>query len=307
MVLFCFLCTERSNAQGLLSIPETKNKKRVIGVSSGIGISYTAVVAGLSKAWYSQYERGRFHFYNDNAEWLQHDKFGHLWTAYVYSDYVVNLYRWTGIEERKALWSGVAVAWAAQATIEVLDGFSEKWGASPGDIFANTLGTGLYLGQEMLWSEQIIQVKFSSHKIDYRKYGTIIEERAKNLYGSSFTEQILKDYNSQVYWFSLNPLLFSNRATKIPEWLQLSFGYGIKQVFGGYENEWIINDTEELYVSDIPRLRQYYFSFDIDLSRIPVKKPWAKVLLRTINILKFPLPAIEVDSGGGVYFRPIMW
>lgn len=308
-MLFFALASLETNAQDFFKIPEEKNKQRLIGVSAGIAASYSAVVIGLNQAWYSQYDRGRFHFFNDNKEWLQHDKAGHVWTTYVYTDYAYNLYRWTGIDDKKALWSGAAVAWTAQATVEVLDGFSERWGASSGDLIANTLGTGLYVGQELLWKEQIIQLKFSSHKIDYDKYPLFIQERAKNLYGSSFSEQLLKDYNSQVYWLSFNPLLFSKRNTKVPKYLQLSFGYGIKQVFGGFENEWEDEITGEIInVSDVyPQIRQYYFSLDIDLSRIPVKKPWAKTLLRTINILKFPMPAIEIDSERKVFFRPIMW
>lgn len=311
-----FLCffilmflSQNGKAQSLFEIPQQTNKRRLIGVSGGIASSYTAVVVGLSQAWYSQYDRGKFHFYNDNAEWLQHDKAGHFWTAYVYTDYVVNLYRWTGIEERKALWSGAAVAWAAQATVEVLDGFSQRWGASTGDLLANTFGVGLYVGQELLWQEQIFQLKFSSHKIDYSKYPNFVQERAKNLYGTTLTEQLLKDYNSQVYWLSFNPFLFSKRNTKVPKWLQLSVGYGIKQVFGGYENEWEDALTGEIVsiADEYPQIRQYYLALDIDLTRIPVKKAWAKTLLHTLNILKFPLPAIEVDSRGGVFFRPIMW
>ena len=33
-------------------------------------------------------------------------------------------------------------------TVETLDGFSEEWGASWGDLIANTSGTFVFIGQE---------------------------------------------------------------------------------------------------------------------------------------------------------------
>ena len=41
--------------------------------------------------------------------------------------------------------------------VEILDGFSKNWGASWGEILANASGTGLLIGQELLWAEQRIQ------------------------------------------------------------------------------------------------------------------------------------------------------
>src|SRR6188472_3997050 len=36
----------------------------------------------LNKAWYSGFPRSSFHFFNDNNEWNQMDKAGHMWTNY---------------------------------------------------------------------------------------------------------------------------------------------------------------------------------------------------------------------------------
>src|ERR1700716_565760 len=38
--------------------------------------------AGLYYLWYKKFPKTRFHFFNDNAEWLQMDKVGHMTTAY---------------------------------------------------------------------------------------------------------------------------------------------------------------------------------------------------------------------------------
>jgi hypothetical protein len=80
--------------------------------------------------------------------------------------------------------------------VEVLDGFSSEWGASSGDIIANASGTA-FVSQELLWKEQRITPKFSFHTTQYAQY-------RPNVLGSSLAEQMLKDYNGQTYWLSVN-------------------------------------------------------------------------------------------------------
>ena len=55
-------------------------------------------------------------------------------------------------------------------TVETLDGFSKEWGASWGDLIANTSGTFVFIGQELLWKEQRIQMKYSFKASEYAKY-----------------------------------------------------------------------------------------------------------------------------------------
>jgi hypothetical protein len=43
--------------------------------------------------------------------------------------------------------------------------------------------------------------------------------------------------------------------------------------------------------------REFLLSLDIDFSRIPVKKPWLKVLLKQLNYLKMPFPALIIRDG----------
>src|SRR5438874_2371911 len=61
------------------------NKKRVRLVTAANIAGYGGTMAGLYSAWYSNYPQTRFHFFNDNAEWLQVDKVGHAYSAYVES------------------------------------------------------------------------------------------------------------------------------------------------------------------------------------------------------------------------------
>ena len=62
----------------------------------------------------------------------------------------------------------------------------------------NLFGAGLYAAQELGWKEQKIQLKFSTHYINYEEPD--LEQRANDLFGSSWPERMLKDYNAQTYW-----------------------------------------------------------------------------------------------------------
>jgi hypothetical protein len=103
--------------------------------------------------------------------------------------------------------------------IEVLDGFSSKWGFSPGDMIANIAGTALFAAQQRGWNEQRIAMKFSYHGTIYPKYYP--DELGKN-----WISRIIKDYNGQTYWLSLNLKSLMSSKSEFPGWLNASVGYG---------------------------------------------------------------------------------
>jgi hypothetical protein len=153
-------------------------------------------------------------------------------------------------------------------------------------------------------------MKISAFPVNYNKYNDPqIKERAEKLYGTSFTEILLKDYNSMTFWFSVSPGSFiRNPKSKFPKCLQVSFGYGASGMLGGYKNRWNKNDlsgdvsldnvdpADIVDRSDIQRLQRFYFSFDIDWTKLPVKKHWAKGLMKVLNIIKLPAPALEINN-----------
>lgn len=282
------------------------NKARIIGVNASMAATYTGMMLTLNQAWYSQYPRSKFHFYNDNSEWLQIDKLGHTWTAYVESRYGWSLYNWSGIDDKKAIWLGGMTGFVGQTTIEILDGFSKKWGASPGDLAANTLGSGLFIAQQLLWNEQRIKMKFSSHPTRHTDQDINIQNRAKDLFGNNILERILKDYNGQSYWFSFCPWSFSNNSNRRLQWLNVSIGYSVENIYGGYRNTWLYNNQAYDY-SSLPRNREYFLSFDVDLERIKTKKKWAKTILYLLNIIKIPAPALSINNEGVIKLYPFIY
>jgi len=145
------------------------HKGRTIGVSGTILGLYGTSLVMLNELWYKDFPKAPFHTFDDNGEWLQIDKFGHAYTAYFQGNWGMSLYRWAGISDKKAIWIGGSVGFLNQTVIEILDSQSEQWGWSNGDIIANGTGTALLIGQELLWREQRIQMKFNFNAVNYEE------------------------------------------------------------------------------------------------------------------------------------------
>ncbi|NNC85426.1 MAG: DUF2279 domain-containing protein, partial [Bacteroidia bacterium] len=219
VVLFCFQTFNSSAQVNPTESDSATTNKRLNKVLIGGSVVYVASMAGFYELWYKDFETTTFHSFNDNSEWLQMDKIGHVGTSYQLSKWGQRVFIWTGLPDRKAAWYGAGVSTLFQTSIEVFDGFSSEWGFSVGDVLSNTAGTGLFLGQELLWEEQRMTFKYSFHNTKYPKY-------RPSLLGQSQVEKLIKDYNGQTIWLSANIKSFGFEETKIPEWLNLSVGYG---------------------------------------------------------------------------------
>ena len=290
------------------------NKPRVATVTTGLAGLYGVLNIYLSQVWYSQFPRSSFHTFNDGKEWLQLDKVGHSVSAYYINRLSHDLYNWAGLKENSSMWAGVGVAQAYQLIIEIQDGFSSKWGFSWPDVGANLGGSALYVTQHYLWKEQRFVLKESAWPTDHPDY---LDDRADDLFGSSFSEQILKDYNATTFWLTASIGSFIKKEHKFPDWIGVSFGYGGTGMYGGFENRWCdiegldlrhcpydeINTTAE----GIDRTRQFYLSLDIDFTKIPVKSDALKAFLEIINIIKIPFPAVEFNTAGEVNWHWIMF
>ena len=77
------------------------NKKRVRLVTAANIVGYGGVIIALNAVWYAKYPRSGFHFFNDDAEWLQVDKVGHAYSAYSESRASMELWRWAGLPRKK--------------------------------------------------------------------------------------------------------------------------------------------------------------------------------------------------------------
>ena len=101
------------------------------------------------------------------------------------------------MSKKNAIWYGGLTGSFFLTIIEVLDGFSKEWGASFGDLLANSAGAFLAIGQALRWDEQRIQLKYSYFPSEWAEYNP-------SQLGSGNIERALKDYNGQSYWLSFN-------------------------------------------------------------------------------------------------------
>ena len=159
-------------------------------------------------------------------------------------------------------------------------------------MIANASGTILFIGQELIWKEQRITPKFSFHQT---KYASL----RPNVLGSSFSEQIMKDYNGQTYWLSVNIKSFCKNS-KIPKWLNLAVGYGADGMITGNETQ-----LNTFLLPQQTRIRQFYLSFDVDLTKISTKSHILKTFFSIFNTIKIPAPTIEINSSGKFKFHSL--
>lgn len=290
--------------------PDSFRAERFWPVAAGGTVVYGAVSYGLYHAWYKQYALGGFRTFDDSREWMQMDKMGHLLTTYTEARLLYAGARWTGMSPAKSRLTAGLVASLLQGTVEVMDGLSANWGFSWSDIAANTAGMALFVVQDAYWQEQKFRLKLSANS---RPYPTLpvtavagngrsdLAARGRELYGVSYVERALKDYNTMTIWLSGN-LRGLGAGPRCPQWLNLSLGYGAENLYGGFENAWT-DEAGNQYLLDarlFPRYRQWYLSPDIDLSKIPVRKPWLRAVLGTLNFIKLPAPALSYSRVEGL-------
>lgn len=279
----------QSGKERFLKPSDTLNKSRksaVIIAESGImGMS----LLGLSTIWYDDFSRSKFHTYNDWEEWNQIDKIGHVYSAYQLARLSSDAFNWAGTSKKEQLLYGAGASLLFLSSIEVLDGFSDEWGFSWYDFGSNAVGVGLFVGQDLLWNEQRIGLKYSFNRTDF-------PDLRPDVLGSSFTEELFKDYNAQTYWLSFNMASFV-KSEKIPGWLNLAIGFGANGMISGRKGD------EPHGIEGFERSREFYISLDLDLSRIKTNSHLLKTIFSVFNSIKIPMPTVEFSNRNRTRFH----
>ncbi|NMH28029.1 DUF2279 domain-containing protein [Flavobacterium silvaticum] len=291
LLLCCSACVGQSGINTFLTPADSLHTSRRNGVIISQAVLATATYTALSNLWYNDYPKSDFHIIKDGGEWLQMDKAGHAFSSYSLSRMSGELYEWSGMSRNNKIIFGTATGFVFISAIEIFDGYSSKWGASMSDIGANAAGSLLYAGQELLWDDQRILMKFSFHTTPY-------PSARPEVLGSTISEQIVKDYNGQTYWLSVNLNSFL-KTKSVPNWLNVAFGYGAEGMTTGEE----FPPANSVFFEQKKRIRQFYFSLDADLTRIKTKSHVLKTVFSAVNTIKIPFPTLEVNGNGKACFR----
>jgi uncharacterized protein YfiM (DUF2279 family) len=294
----------QDSLNSLSQSPGFKQKRLVAGV--GLQVSgYGASLFFLSKAWYKGYDQTAFHFFDDSREWLQIDKAGHGTACWYLGRMGMDMMEWSGVNRKKVILYGTAGSFLYLTGIEILDGFSAGWGFSWSDFAANSLGTGLVIGQKLISyspNRHRIMDGISAASFKFSFHQTAFPPYRPTLLGNTFLENSLKDYNGQTYWLSFNISSFRITEHKFPGWLNLAFGYGGEGMISG--NPGFVYSNMAGRTIEFKRYRQYYFSLDIDLAKIKTSSPLLKTIFTVFSFIKIPAPALEM-SGGNIKFHAL--
>ena len=241
----------------------------------------------MNNTWYKGKERVPFHFYIDNAGYLQVDKFGHMFGGYVYSYIGYFGLLKLGATRKEALVFGSTLGFVLQFPIEIMDGLHEGYGFSWGDVAANSMGSALVFGQELLFKEQVMKYKFSFWESEYSK-------NSNGFYGETTMNRLLKDYNGHTYWLSIPLNKFAFNQT-LPQWFSIAVGYSANGVYGEFEN---VTSYNGITIPETERYRQYFFSLDVDWTRIKTDSKFLQMLFKRLTFVKLPFPTLEYNSKG---------
>jgi hypothetical protein len=271
------------------------NKARLVTTIAAFSTAYIGSMAYLQYIWYHDHDRVKFEFYNDLGGYNQIDKFGHTFGSYIESYIGYRSLRWAGVPEKKAAIYGGSLGFFLQLPIEIWDGMYEGWGFSWSDVVANALGSGLVIGQQLAFQDQVVRMKFT---FSHSPYADV----ANGYLGNGFDE-LFYDYNGHTYWLStgLNRLIPSK---KIPDWLNIAAGYSAGGMFGEFENR---ESYRGVMIPETERYRQFLLSLDIDFGRIEVRNKFLKALLNSMFMVKIPFPAIEFNSKRQFRFYPVYY
>lgn len=267
----------------------TLSSKRVKWLATGSVAGYGALLTGLNILWYQKHPQTRFHFFNDNKQWMQADKAGHIYSTYHLSRTGSEAMKWAGMNRKKSAIYGSIGGFLFMLPVEILDGYSAEYGASWGDLAANSFGSLLYAGQIIAWNEVLLKPKFSFHPSSYAGL-------RPNVLGKNFTEQVLKDYNGQTYWLSADIHGLLPAGNNFPCWLSLALGYGTEEMIYAHPGT-----GKRAGFNPYP---QFYLSPDPDLSKIKSKKKVIKILLFLLDGVKLPAPALEFGKNR-IRFHPV--
>lgn len=273
---------------------DSLDKKKLARIIVAESTLYVGGISYLSFVWYKDRQRVPFHLFDDRKGYLQIDKMGHAWGAYLESKTSYNWLRSAGVSKNKALIYGGTLGIILQAPIEVFDGIYPGWGFSWSDIAANTAGSALLIGQEILFDEQILDYKFSFNRSKYA-------DHSNGMLGDNYVESLFLDYNGHSYWLSINMNRLSSKSI-FPDWLNLAVGYGANGMYGEFENRKYWNGKP---LPETERYRQYFISLDIDWTEIETDRYLLQQLFQAMNYIKLPAPALEYNGLEGFKFHAL--
>ena len=243
----------------------------------------TAAVAGnvalhvyFKNAWWSGEKAESFWVNHDwGMPFRDQDKFGHALGGYHLARIGTDLLEAGCFSRRTALLWGATYAALFQLQVEIWDGYQKKYGFSPPDLLANSVGTGLFVAQELVPAMRHVKPTFSYWPTRaLRRWGDEPDSELRHTV----------DYSGQTYWLSadVDAMLPDAAARWWPGLLRVSLGHTI--------TDWIDPATGR----SMQAQRRVLLSLDIDAEKLPGSHPvWVRVK-KELGYIRFPAPALQI-------------
>ncbi len=155
------------------------------------------------------------HWFQNDTAYGGADKFGHLYSTYLWSLGFSSLYESWGMNHDDATFNGTFTAWTFQAIMELGDSFSNSYGFSYEDFLMNTVGAGFYYVRE--------QYPSLKQRVDLRL------EYVPNFQGNT---DFFSQYNSMKYLIALKGSGFESTKSSWLKYAEFHLGYYTR----GYQN-----------------------------------------------------------------------
>ncbi|MBM2814895.1 MAG: hypothetical protein HW421_1657 [Ignavibacteria bacterium] len=229
---------------------------------------------------------GPFNVREDGKYTAYIDKPGHIYGTYMPSYLLSEFLITSGFNPDDATLLGGALGLAYNSYIEVLDGFSIKFGFSPTDWFANIFGAGFFVAQHYFPVLQNFTPKFM-----------YVNPPWLGEYNRKQAETFIDNYSAQNFYLSVNVhnLLPEYYKNYWPSWLELSIGYAVYGLSVGTTD----NGAELIYhdphFTKVYGNRKLLISLDYNLINLLPEGPgfwnWMR---QSLNYFKLPSPTLEI-------------
>jgi hypothetical protein len=229
---------------------------------------------------------GPFNFAEDGHWTAYLDKGGHFFGTYLPSYIFSETLMTSGLSWDMSVIIGSSLGLAYTSYVEILDGFSQGFGFSPSDFYADLAGAGFFLAQHYVPVLQNFSPKFM-----YVRPAWIGERNRAE------AETFIDDYSSQVFWMSINVhnLLPTDFKKYWPTWLELSVGYAVYSLCAGSEVK--CYPQSEYISKDVWGNRKVIISLDYNLVKmLPDGGSFWNWFKQSLNHVKLPAPAIEIGK-----------
>lgn len=272
----------RSEESPILSSPSstinTQTKRLIAGLLLGTAIyGYTA--------WWkdsnSQFRIRHENWFSANTPNGGADKLGHAYSFYVSTRIMTKGFQWAGHSQPQAIQLAGITSATLSVGVEILDGFTEKYGFSPEDVVMNLtgIGAGIILDKYPYW-DNLLDLRL--------KYWPSDDARRLNEY-DPFT-----DYSGQTYLLITKASgILPLRQKKWLRYLEFAVGYGTR----GYQPT---DGTDSQ-----PKERNFYYGLSFNLSQLfndmlfkqnPTSSYTQLVTEQVLEYLQMPGTALLFDN-----------